>query len=370
MTSKQLVAAALQGLAVPRIPAGPLAVHFCAGVAGYTLRQYTTNPRTLAECVLRYYERFQPDAVWLSADTWVSAEAMGATVGAVDDRQPFGGLGGALVKTPDDLHAIPSPDVTQHGRYPLMLEALSLIVQALGRDVFIVACFDQYPFSLAAALLGLQQIMFKSVDDPPFIEAVMARCAEYAFAYGQALSQAGADMLSGGDSPAGLLGPQSFAALALPAEQHLITRLKAATAKPMSLHICGQATPILPLLAASGADVLELDHAVDITAACRAVGPSIALWGNIDPVGVLSQGNPDLVRRKAQELLVAVKALNHRRFVLSSGCTLTVETPHENVEALIDVGRRLPAGDWSLDILRADLSGVGRPRSVPTATLE
>ena len=335
MTSKQLVLAALAGQPVPRVPTGPLAVHFCAGVAGYKLRQYTTDPRSLADSVVRYHDRFKPDAVWLSADTWVSAEAMGASVGASDDNQPFGGLGKPLIQTATDIDRIPAPDVGTQGRYPLMLEALSRIMNALGKEVFIVACFDQYPFSLAAALMGINQIMLKVVDDPPFVEALMARCSEYPLAYARALGCAGADLLSGGDSAAGLLGPAAYGTLALPAEQRLIAQMKTATGKRMSLHICGNATAILPSMKTSGADVLELDHAVPMSEACRIIGPEIALWGNLDPVGLLAQGTPQRVTEEARNVLAAVKDSGRRRFVLSSGCTLAMETPHQNVDALI-----------------------------------
>jgi MtaA/CmuA family methyltransferase len=322
------------GWAVPRVPVGPLAVHFCARAAGYALREYTTSARALADSVIRYYERFRPDAVWVSADTWVSAEAMGAQVGATDDNQPFGGLGSSVVRSAADIDRIPAPDVGKQGRYPLMLEALSRVVDALGKDVFVVACFDQYPFSLAAALMGINEIMLRVFDDPPFVEALMQRCSDYAAAYARALSNAGADLLSGGDSPAGLLGPDLYRKLALPAETGLIASVKSATGKPVSLHICGNATPILPMMAYSGADVLELDHAVNISEACRIVGPDIALWGNLDPIRVLAQGTPASVRQKAVETLQAVKAAGHRRFVLSSGCTLAVETPPESLHAL------------------------------------
>ena len=343
MTSKELVHAALNGQPTPRVPTGPLAVHFCAGVAGYTLRQYTTDAQALADSVIRYYERFRPDAVWLSADTWVSAQAMGARVGATDDHQPFGGLGEPLVQTAADIDRIPSPEVATQGRYPLMLEALSRIVSALGKDVFIVACFDQYPFSLAAALMDINEIMLKLHDDPGFVRALMTRCEAYALAYGQALSQTGADMLSGGDSPAGLIGPQPYAEIALPAEKRLIGKLKSATGKPVSLHICGHATHILPLMAASGADVLELDHAVDLREACRIVGPDLGLWGNLDPVRVLAQGTPTEVRAEAHSVLTTIQAAGHRRFVLSSGCTLPVETPYQNLEALLHPSNRSSA---------------------------
>jgi uroporphyrinogen decarboxylase len=119
--------------------------------------------------------------------------------------------------------------------------------------------------------------------------------------------------------------------VALPFEKRLISGLKKALAKPVSLHICGDATRILPDMANSGADVLEIDHLVDMTEACCRVGPGIALWGNLDPVGLLLQGKPADVSRASGDLMGRVEASQHRRFVLSSGCTLAVETPEQNL---------------------------------------
>jgi MtaA/CmuA family methyltransferase len=338
---KEIVECALRGLPVPRVPVGPLAVHFCARVAGVSLRQYSTDARALADSVIRYCESFQPDAVWVSADTWVSAEAMGARVGATDEDQPLGGTGEPLIQTAADIDRIPPPDPSRQGRYPLMLEALGRVVGTVGREVFVVACFDQYPFSLAAALMGVNEIMLKLADDPPFVEALMERCLEYGSAYARALAEVGADLLSGGDSPAGLIGPTAYREVALPFERRLIADLKSATATPVSLHICGDARRILQDMVASGADVLELDHKVDLAAACRIVGPDVALWGNLDPVSVLAQGTPARVEEAARLAVATAAACGHRRFVLSSGCTLAMETPFENLDAL---ARHHPAG--------------------------
>lgn len=335
MTSKELVQLTLKGKPPPRVPTGPLAVHFCANVAGRSVRAYSSSARDLAESVLRYYERFRPDAIWLSADTWVSAEAMGARVGAVDDQQPFGGIGPSLIQTPADLERIPPPDVGSSGRYPLMLDALSRVVGALGKGVFVVACFDQYPFSLAAALMGIQEIMLKLADDPPFVEAVMERALEYATAYAGALEATGADMLSGGDSPAGLIGPALHRRVVLPFEQRMIRMLKQHTTKPVSLHICGNATPYLPAMVASGADVVELDHRVDLSEACRIVGSDATIWGNLDPVGLLAQSTSREVTLAARKAIKTVHDHHRSRFVLSSGCALALETPFENLDALI-----------------------------------
>jgi MtaA/CmuA family methyltransferase len=335
LNSKELVSLALAGEPTPRKATGPLAVHYCARIAGVSIEKYTSDPAVLAGSVIRYWERFRPDAVWLSADTWVNAQAMGAVVGAPAQNQPWSGLGPPLIRRSRDIDRIPQPDPSTQGRYPVMLEALGRLLEALGDEVFVVACFDQYPFSLASQLLGMNETMLKLYDDPPLVEALMERCLEYGLAYGRALGKAGAHMLSGGDSPAGLIGPESYREIALSFERRLIRGLKDATGKPVSLHICGDSRSILGDMATSGADVLEIDHKVDIARACRLIGPETALWGNLDPVGVLAQGNPSRVLEAARQVLDAVRAAGRTRFVLSSGCTLAFGTPAANLEELL-----------------------------------
>ena len=159
MNSKELVSRTLAGQDVPRAVVGPLAVHCCARLAGISLRDYTLNPRLLADSVIRHYDQFRPDAVWLSADTWVTAETMGAAVAFPGPEQPLAGTGAPCVRSMADIERIGPPDPQRQGRWPLMLEALRLIDGAIGKEAFIVACFDQYPFSLACALMGIQQVM-------------------------------------------------------------------------------------------------------------------------------------------------------------------------------------------------------------------
>lgn len=333
MTPPKLFLSALHGEPTPRLAAAPLTVHFCARVAGISLHRYTSDATALADAIIRTYERFRPDAVCVSADTWVSAQAMGASVGPLAEDQPWGGLGEPRVRHLADVRAIPPPDVARQGRYPLMLEALRRVVAAIGRETTVVACFDQYPFSLAAALMDINELMLALDDDPALVRALMERCLEYALAYGRALAKAGADVLTGGDSPAGLIGPRRYRAIALPYEQRLIAGLKAATGKPVSLHICGDASAILGDMASSGADLLELDYRTDLARAVHAVGPDVAIWGNLDPVSVFTQSTPAGVTLAARNALAA--AAGHRRYILGSGCTLAVETPFANVDAFI-----------------------------------
>lgn len=235
MTSRELVRRALRGEPTPRPAVGPLAVHCTARLAGVSLREFTLDAGVLAACVVRYHREFQPDAIWLSADTWVSAEAMGAKVAFPGDDQPLGGTGEPLIQTDADIARIPPPDPTKQGRWPLMIDALRRIRRAVGRDVFVVACFDQYPFSLACAAMGIEKAMMAAMEDRPLLRRLLERCADYAVAYAGALAEAGADLLSGGDSPAALLGPELHREIAFPFEQHVIARIRAATSVPVDL---------------------------------------------------------------------------------------------------------------------------------------
>jgi len=343
VNSKELVGRALSGLAVPRPAVGPLAVHYCARLAGKSLRDYTLKAAVLADCVLRYREMFHPDAIWLSADTWVNAQAMGAHVAFPGENQPLGGIGEPLIKAPADIDRISPPDPSSQGRWPLMLDAMRRIRAGIGPEEFLVGCFDQYPFSLACAVMGLERVMLAVNDDLPMVRALLERCADYTVAYGCALGDAGADMLSGGASPAALLGPKLYREVVLPFEQQVIARIKASTGLPVSLHMCGNATPLLADMAQSGADVLELDQRTDMRDACRIIPRHVAFWGNLDPVAVLAQGSPLDVVRAAKEFIETMRAAGHRRFVLSSGCTLAMETPEENLHALIDTAKNYSA---------------------------
>lgn len=335
MNSRELVLAALRGAETPRPACGPLAVHFCARQAGVPFKDYSLDAGTLADCVVQYYEKYRPDAVWVSADTWVTAQAAGAPITVPAGDEPIGGLQDGLVHSMADLEKLVPPDPSRNGRQPLMIEALGRVRAALGNDVFIVGCFDQSPFSLACALGGINEMMVKIVDDEEFTQALLDRCVEYCVAYGTALADAGADMLSTGDSPAGMIGPALYREWALPAERRVFERLRAATQAMLSLHICGNSTKILADMATSGADILELDHLVPMELACRTIPETIAIWGNLDPVSVLMNGTPAQVREAALAALATCAAAGRKRFVLSSGCTLAPDTPDANLRALI-----------------------------------
>lgn len=338
MTSRDIVFKALKGEKTPRPACGPLAVHFCAVDNRVSIRDFTLNSSVHADCIIRYHEKYQPDAVWISADTWVTAEAMGAYVSFPDENLPMTGIQEGFVHSSADLDRIPKPDPYVQGRQPILLESLSRVVEALGKDVFVVGCFDQAPFSLACQIGGITSILTSLATDIPFVDALMEKCLEYSLAYAEAMAACGADMLSTGDSPAGLIGSTHYSNIVAPFERRLFSAMKQ-TGKILSLHICGDSIPLLEEMAATGADVLEIDQQVSIGKAWDKIKNRVVLWGNIDPVTVLLQGNSHEVTSSVRGLISEVKDVGCNKFVLSSGCTLAPTTPSENLQAFIQETR-------------------------------
>jgi uroporphyrinogen-III decarboxylase len=144
MTSRDLVKKALKGEPAPLPACGPLATFFCAAEAGISLQEFTLNADVQVDCILRYHEKYRPDAVWVSVDTWVTAEAMGAPVFSPLGDQPLTGPPEGFISTTRDLDRIPIPDPNSRGRQPIMLEVLTRVVEALGQDTFVVGCFPHH----------------------------------------------------------------------------------------------------------------------------------------------------------------------------------------------------------------------------------
>ena len=102
-------------------------------------------------------------------------------------------------------------------------------------------------------------------------------------------------------------------------------------------------------MADTGASVLSLDDEVDLAEARTAVGDRVALLGNIRPTSVMVLGTTDEVRANVRECLA--KAVdNPKGFILGMGCALPINTPPENIHALVNAAREY--GRWPVDVER------------------
>ena len=338
MNGRQRVAAALAGEWPDRVPVMLHNFLMAAREAGVAHRQFRRDPAAIAASFIRAVETYEYDGVVVDVDTATLAEALGVPVRHPDD-EPAHCLGGCL---PDlaAVRGLAALDVGGHPRVQVWVEAVRLLRAHVGDEIFIRGNCDQAPFSLAGLMRG-QADWLVDLLDPEKHEAAFALlryCERAAAQFMGLMAEAGADMVSNGDSPAGpdVVSPAMYARFAQPSEARLVEEAHR-LGLPYGLHICGDTTRILGGMLATGADALELDYKTDAAAAHAAMKARAAFIGNIDPSGVLALGSPADVERATRQLVELFA--DTPRFILNAGCAIPAETPPGNLRAMIRAAR-------------------------------
>lgn len=300
-------------------------------VAGEKHGAYSSDPEVMCRVILAGLKAYETDAVYVSSDNYLVAEAMGGTVRLPVDDPPV------LLRYPadtiEDAVALPPLDVTR-GRIPVILEATRLLREKLGNEVFVKTCIDSAPFSVAAAILGPQEFMINLIDEPELCHELLETCTESAIRYGVAAAKAGAHGLAFGDSPAGLISRTMYQEFALPYAQRAIAALKEQTGLPVFYHVCGDSRHILDLMMETGADCIEIDSMVPMALAKETASGRCAVEGNVSTIEAFYQGTTEDVTREANAILDLFG--NGGGLILSSACEIPRHTPAANVRALTD----------------------------------
>ncbi|GAH62661.1 unnamed protein product, partial [marine sediment metagenome] len=122
----------------------------------------------------------------------------------------------------------------------------------------------------------------------------------------------------------------------LPGNVRCLKKISSLNVPPI-LHICGRTSHIIELMAQSGAAVLSIDQ-IDLLEAKEKVGDRVCIMGNVRPTETLLGGTPEDVRREARKCLEDCRD-SPGGFILASGCEVPIESPPENVMALIETAR-------------------------------
>jgi hypothetical protein len=145
-----------------------------------------------------------------------------------------------------------------------------------------------------------------------------------------------------------LIGPALWRRWDLPVIRAVAEEAHAA-GKLLHIHYHGKCHAVLEELATCGADCIcpfERPPGGDITDLAevrRILGDRVTINGNVHTVETLIRGSADDVRREVAEIF-AQWGPDKRRLILGSGDQVGVETPEENIYAMIETGRQL--GRW------------------------
>lgn len=328
MTSRERVLAHLEGRPVDQLPLMPITMMFACLQIGARYRDYCTDYRVLVEGQIRTAEKFGFDYVNTMSDPAREAADCGASVEYFDNQPVAIVENQALLADKTKLASLKIPDPLGGGRMHNGIQALALFQERVGKDKLIEGWIEG-PIAEAADLRGINTLMMDFFDDPAFVRDLFAFVIELELRFAREQINAGADVIGLGDAAASLVGPQIYEEFVWPYEKKLVDGIHAMGGK-VRLHICGNTRRILPGLGKLGCSIVDLDSMAPISEARQQMTPGQVLLGNLNPVGVLRNGDPAAV--------TAAIAQCHRDagapFIVGAGCEVPRDTPPDNLRAL------------------------------------
>jgi uroporphyrinogen decarboxylase len=351
MTSRERTVAALTGQPYDRIPVNLLMSDYAARVIGVTVGEYQQSARLMARGQIAAWHRYGMDLVNTGPGLTGIAEAMGSTLVFPDNTAHVSDF---AVKDLADLDRLRIPDPERDGRLPLFLEAADSVLAEIG-DRVPVSLTTSAPFTLACNLRGTEFFLRDLRKNPEFAHRLLRLATESIIAFGRAAIGVGVRIGLAEPTASGtLISPKLFREFALPYLKEVITRVGELAGANPSLHICGATNRIWQDMVDTGASVLSLDDEVDLAEARISVGDRVALLGNIRPTSVMVLGTPEDVRANVLECLVKGVG-SPKGFILGMGCALPINTPPENIHALMVAAREY--GRWPLHADRLTAGG-------------
>lgn len=299
----------------------------CVSLLDVSVRRLISDSELQAKGMQAVAERVDAAAAVSFMDLSVEAECFGATVCVSDDEVPA--VTGRLINDMDEAASLAVPPIGS-GRTQLYIDAIKCAAGAItDRPVFagIIG-----PFSLAARLLDVSEIMIDCYDDPDMVHLVLEKCTAFLVEYAKAFKAAGANGIMMAEPVAGLLSPALEEEFSSPYVKQIVDAVQDDSFLVI-YHNCGDNVPkMLDSILSTGSAAYHFGNAVDMEQDIIAKLPSdTVVMGNIDPAGVLRMGTPEGVKEATRSLLE--KCAKYPNFVLSSGCDMPPMTPWENIDA-------------------------------------
>ena len=330
MNQRQEILAFLSGRKIGKVPVFSGLIHVTsAGIEneGLAFHEVHSNAEKMAKAAGSTYKLSGLPSAVLPLDMYVEAEALGA---GMDFREhgdfEFPRVTRAVFKSVKELTTdiTESKEILKRGRIKLVCKAIKLTKQDVGNDVVIGGMIPG-PYTLLLLVVEAGSFFMEMKKKPQVVLDALFHLSSFLAEVGTAYRNAGADFITVhdmGGSPA-FIGPAKYEQFVLPAEKLLIEKLP----KPRVLSVCGNTNKSMHLLAQSGADAISVDQTNDLVAS-RTLLKDTLLFGNIDPVVTLWQGN------ETQITEAVVRAKDAGVDAIWPGCDLVPETPIQNIQVM------------------------------------
>ena len=297
-----------------------------AGLLGVTVRELIADGEMQARGMRAVAEAVDSAAAVSLMDLSVEAECFGAAIRVSDDEVPT--VIGRLVYDENEANALAVPEVGA-ARSGIYVDAVRRAAEMItDRPVFAGMIG---PFSLAARLLDVTEIMMDCYDEPDMVHTVLEKSTAFLIEYAKAFKAAGADGILLAEPVSGLLSPALEEEFSSPYVKKIVDAVQD-DSFVLVYHNCGPNTPAMAAsILSTGAAAYHFGNAVDMREMLDQFPADVPVMGNVDPAGEIRLGTPESVR--AATLAVMEACCDRPNFVISSGCDIPPAAPWENIRA-------------------------------------
>ena len=299
----------------------------CVSLLGVTVRELNSDSELQARGMKAVADKTNSAASVSFMDLSLEAECFGAKIVVSDEEVPT--VKGRIVNDMDEAEALVVPAVGS-GRTQIYLDAIKNASAEITDRPVLAGMIG--PFSLAARLLDVTEIMMDCYDDPDMVHTVLEKVTEFLCEYAKAYKAAGANGIVMAEPVAGLLSPTLEEEFGSPYVKKIVDAVQTDDFAVI-YHNCGDNVPkMLDSILTTGCAAYHFGNSVDME---KDIIPNIpadtVVMGNIDPAGTLRLGTPEKVRLETFALLE--RCSKYPNFVLSTGCDVPPMTPWENIDA-------------------------------------
>lgn len=293
---------------------------------GISVKELISDSDRQAKGMQLIAERTDSAAAVSLMDLSVEAECFGSQIRVTDREVPT--VVGRIVHDEEEANALEVPEVGS-ARSGLYVETIEKAVKLItDRPVFAGAIG---PFSLAARLLDVAEIMMDCYDEPEMVETVLEKATAFIIEYCKAFKKVGANGVVLAEPVTGLLSPALAEEFSTPYVKKIVDAVQDDSFLVI-YHNCGNNTvQMIDSILETGSAAYHFGNAVDMKKILENVPAETVVMGNVDPAGEFCNGTPESIRNVTTELLE--KCGEYPNFVISSGCDIPPLSKWENIDA-------------------------------------
>lgn len=293
---------------------------------GISVRELISDSDLQARGMKMVADRVDSAASVSLMDLSVEAECFGSTIRVSDDEVPT--VVGSIVRTEEEAEALEVPAVGS-ARSGLYIESMKKAVELITDRPVLAGVIG--PFSLAARLLDVTEIMLDCYDEPDMVHTVMEKCTEFLINYCKAYKEAGANGIAMAEPVTGLLSPALAEEFSAPYVKKIVDAVQD-DEFILIYHNCGDNTiRMIDSILDTGAAAYHFGNAIDMAEMMQHIPADVVAMGNVDPAREFRHGTPDSIRKATLDVME--RCCQYPNFVISSGCDIPPLSSWDNIDA-------------------------------------